>query len=217
MRPDSPSDPAPRSSPTPRMRRRGVLLLLGLLALCAAVIALVYGPLLAQGVPVGEQRVTYTPPQGPTSPILLDSRPDEILRQYLTDYIRLAGTYPCARNPTSYEEIADPLLSTGHCGIIRSPVASFLITSVTIQAHGLLSRPRALVNLTVRYRDGSQWNTEIEMIPDEMQGPWPFATHLTCWFGAGTLLMFGQLTPDIPSGAEYAVGDSSPPMYRCKP
>lgn len=194
--------------------------LVGLLAMCCAVMALVYGLPLAQGVPIGEQSVTYTPPQGPTSPILLDSRPEAIVRQYLTDYIRLAGTYPCAQDPASYHEVQEVstggFLDTGHCAVKR-PVASFTIPSVTIRAGGLLNRSRALVSVTVVYRDGNDWNTEIEMIPDEVQGPWPFATHLTCWESVGTLTMFGQLTPDISSGAEYVVGDSSPPVYRCKP
>lgn len=186
------------------------------LVVICAVVALVYGAPLAQGVPnpLFLKSVTYTPAQGPASTILLDSRPETVAHQYVTDYLRLAGSYPCESDPTPYIDFRDELLRTGQCHLVH-PVASFEITSVTIQSHGLLSVSTAVLQLTVVYRDGSQWNGTIGLKPDKSEGPPPLSTHLTCWESFGTLILFNHLTPDIPPGAEYTTEVGNTSSYHC--
>jgi hypothetical protein len=159
--------------------------------------------------------IAYTPAQGPTNPALLDSRPEAIIQRYLADYLRLAGTYPCVQNLTSqyYDGVDDQFLQSGSCPITR-PVASYGITAVTIQAHGLLGRPEALVTIAVRYSSGQQWTGTIGMYPHQLQSLMFVWFHLDCWSSLGTLAMFGQLVPEIPAGAEYLSRDGL--MSYCK-
>lgn len=215
--PDHPPTPTPASQ-TRRGGTQGCIKTATLITvIICAVAALVWGPPLAQGVPnpLFLQRVTYMPEQGPASPILLDSRPETVAYQYVTDYLRLAGTFPCESDPNPYVDFRDQLLRTGQCRLAH-PVASFAINSVTIQSHGLLSASSAIIRLTVLYHDGSKWSGTIGLGPSRWQGPPPLSTHLTCWGSFGTLILFGHLTPDIPLGAEYTTGDMNSPVYHCK-
>ena len=47
----------------------------------------------------------YRPEHGPPSPVFFVVRPEVVARQYVADYIGLAGTFPCAADLGS---IADP-------------------------------------------------------------------------------------------------------------
>lgn len=203
------------------MTRSGALAMFIMITFCCVLPGVLYVPPIAQGVPnpVTLEHVTYLPGQGPRSTILLDSRPENVAQAYVTDYIRLAGTYPCESDPNPYIDFRDPLLRTGRCDLVR-PVASWSITSITIQSHGLFGVSDALVNVTVIYRDGGQWKGTIGLGPGKFQDfPPPLTTHLTCWESYGSLSLFGHLTPDIPPGAGYSVGDGDTysPSFRCKP
>jgi hypothetical protein len=148
--------------------------------------------------------ITYTPDHGPSNSLLLTSRPERILQQYLDDYVHLAGTYPCQADLSRlYDEDTDPVLSGQPCAVVR-PVASVAITRVTILAQGLVRQPSARLHIVVTYTSGERWEHDQGMIPDEYQLGWGiFWTHLDCWSSLGTLELFGKLVPDIPAGADY--------------
>jgi hypothetical protein len=163
---------------------------------------------LAQGVPDPEFRtsVTYTPQQGPPSPVLLDSRPERIVQRYLADYVSLAGTYPCAQDVSQYDILHDPVLNGQPCPVSR-PIASYSVTSVTIQTQGFTNGSVASVRYLVTYADGSQRAYGMVLAPDRSQVLWPLETHLDCWSSLTTLEVFGDLVPDIPPGAAYSSRD----------
>ena len=155
--------------------------------------------------------VTYTPRQGPPNPILLDSRPDIIIEAYLDDYIRLAGTYPCAQDLARFDsnDAGFPL----PCPVHR-PVASYVITSVTIEPQPLESEPLAIVRFVMTYQDGTRWASDLGMVPDKYPRFAFFFIHLDCWGSLETLEMFGRLVPEIPHGAEYS--EAAPWLYACQ-
>jgi hypothetical protein len=166
----------------------------------------------AQGAldPEIRRSTTYTPDQGPSSPFLLDSRPDVIMRRYLADYVRVAGTYPSIQDLTQYGNQADPVLLGEPCPVTR-PVASYVVTSVTIVTHGFLSPPEAFVRFIITYADGNQWADDFGTGALHVGGPWPLVTHLDCWSGFDSL--YPDVVPDIPRGISY--GEPGEPYY-CK-
>lgn len=149
--------------------------------------------------------VTYTPSNGPPNPILLDTRPETVIAAYLDDYIRLAGTYPCAQDLSSFDSTR-AILSLP-CPVHR-PVASYVITSVMIVPQGLLEEPYADVRFTMRYQDGTHWASEIDLVPDDYSLFGYFFVHLDCWSSIETFQMFGRLVPDAPRGARYGPPDA---------
>ena len=48
--------------------------------------------------------VTYTPEQGHPVPISWIHVPEAVVLQYIADYQKLAGTYPCALDLANYQE-----------------------------------------------------------------------------------------------------------------
>ncbi len=156
--------------------------------------------------PFSNTSVTYTPAQGPPSPTLLDSRPDYIVERYLADYIRLAGTYPCVQDLSQYAKSDDPVLRGQPCPVTRA-VATYVVTSVTIQTHGLANLPVATVTVVLTYRDGQQWTTAVFLSPDRYQQDVFTYRHLDCWSSADTLELFGRLVSDIPNGAAFSSPD----------
>jgi hypothetical protein len=171
-----------------------------------------------QGVPsaLTPSTSTYTPPQGPSSPLLLASRPERVFQVYLAAYIRLAGTYPCQANLSMpyYGDNTDPLLNGKPCAV-RRPVAGYTITRVTVRSRGLFRQSDARLHIVVTYADGTQWEDDEGLIPDEYQVAWGvYYTHLDCWSSFGTLQVFGRLVPDVPTGAEYSKIGGGP--YYCK-
>ncbi len=210
---DASGTPHPSEQPGARAQSRGRLWVPVLIALS---LILVCGYLLVPrpGVPdpFFQTSVTYTPAQGPASPVLLDSRPELVAQRYLADYLQLAHTYPCVADLTAYDDSIDPVLDGEACTVTR-PVATDTVTAVTIQAHGLLSRPFALVHVLITYADGSQWASIIGLVPYSFQHQGLTYIHLDCWSSLGTLRMFGHLVPDVPPGADYSPHDG---QYVCK-
>ncbi|HEU5439563.1 MAG TPA: hypothetical protein VFU88_09760, partial [Ktedonobacterales bacterium] len=70
---------------------------------------------------------------------LLDSRPEQIVAQYLADYIAVAGTFPCAADLASYPfrdiHVGDQFL-LGHGCRVQRPVASATVLSVWVHHKG---------------------------------------------------------------------------------
>lgn len=198
------------SQPPPRRptRRPLVVWLWPVVLVGALLVSCLVASLLTQGIPdvLFRTSVTYAPEQGPPNPALLDSRPERIVERYLADYISLAGTYPCVQDPSQYDEQQDPVLAGQPCPVTR-PVASYVVTSVTIRTHGLLGYTDAFVAILVTYTSGQQWASALYLGPDKDVGLVLINLHYDCWSSAATLDMFGNLVPDIPPGASYSSPD----------
>jgi hypothetical protein len=201
----SQSGPGP-STPPGDATGLGCARLVLLAAVALLLICCVLPAVLTQGLPdpLFRTSITYTPQQGPTNPLLLDSRPERIVLRYVADYLSVAGTYPCAQDLSQYAELDDPVLADQPCHI-RQPVASYAVTSVTIRTRGVLGgAPEAVVILVVHYTDDQQWTHSFGLYPDRYQNLLGIHVHLDCWFTFETLAMFGDLVADIPPGADYS-------------
>lgn len=210
--------PAPLGHPGRAARRRpgcwgwAIALVAIVLASCGLYAAGVPTTLTSVPDPLFEHSVSYTPDNGPPNPALLDSRPDTIVMRYLTDYLRLAGTYPCIQDLHQYIVTDDPVLN-GHACPVNRPVARYAVTLVTIQPYGLFEVSYAQVQILVTYRDGTRFVSEIDLDPGSVQHVGIYFLHLDCWSSLDTLIMYPDLVPDIPIGAEYEPQEG---QYRCK-
>jgi len=146
--------------------------------------------------------LTYTPEQGPPAG-LFRSRPDEITRQALTDYIRVAGTFPCAEDLDTYDLYNDPFLlrKQNPCTVTR-PVASFAITSVTMVRGGSEHGTFFDVHFRVVYADGQSHDFSIFMIPHQHDTYWLTMSNMDCWDGALSDL-YPDIVPQVPPGVAY--------------
>lgn len=155
---------------------------------------------------------SYTPDQGPPAAGLVDTRPDLLVRQYLADYIRVAGTYPCAQDPSTYDEFEDPIVHGQPCPVHR-PVATFLVTSVYV---GILDTidvgaPGAIVGFEVRYVDGERLASTLTLTPYRYQNYFLAYIHQDCW---DLPTFYPDVVPQVPRGVWYvtATGEN-----QCQP
>ncbi len=222
----------PLLAPPPRQvrwGRRAVLAVAIVLASCILLCGLlgIYGRYkTTHDIPnpfwgVFNESFSYTPEQGPPGGGLLVSRPDVIVRQYLTDYIRVAHTYPCVQDLNQYESDQDPFLLGKPCTVTR-PVASFAVTSVRVYVAGeSLGRfPSADVNYVVTYADGRSWASSIVGMIPHRHDSYVFAyAHQDCWDSDGLLLLYPAIVPQVPPGAEYPVREPNGNItsFQCQP
>lgn len=151
---------------------------------------------------------SYTPGQGPPSPLLLDTRPDDLTRRYIADYIQAAGTYPCAQDPAAYRFDQDPFLRDGVPCAVHLPVAAVEVESVYVGIAGPdFGGPRAFVRYQVFYQDGRRWADTFQMAPDSHQQYFLGYIHLTCWFLPE---LYPRVVPAIPHGVAYVPLDGGP-------
>ena len=150
------------------------------------------------------QQFTYTPEQGPPGGGLLVSRPDAIVGRYLADYIRVAGTYPCADDLDDYQDDNDRFLLGHPCGVAR-PVASFAIASVRVYVYGttLIREPQAEVRYAVTYADGRTHAYAMILGAWHHDGYWLAFTNQDCWSAIALLDLYPDIVSQVPSGAEY--------------
>lgn len=144
---------------------------------------------------------TYTPEQGPPAAGLVDTRPDVIVQQYLTDYLRVAGTYPCAQDPSTYDDFEDPITHGQPCPVHR-PVVGFVVTSVYV---GILptidlGAPGAEVHIQVSYADGERLVSTITLTPHRYQNYLLAYVHQDCW---DLPLFYPEAVPQAPRGVWY--------------
>jgi hypothetical protein len=159
---------------------------------------------------------TYTPEQGPPSRDLFATRPDIVVRQYLADYLRLAGTYPCVQNLDGYNVDYDPFLDGKPCTVVR-PVASVAITSVTVAPPGCDCGPAmAEVHFRVLYTDGQSYLSFMTLVPIESDPYWLTETHMDCWMSNDFFRLYSDIVSQAPPGVRYRVrGEIG--GYRCQP
>jgi hypothetical protein len=144
---------------------------------------------------------TYTPAQGPPAAGLVDTRPDVLVLQYLSDYLRVAGTYPCAQDPSTYDEFEDPTVHGQPCPYHR-PVAAFTVTSVYV---GILTtmdlgEPGAVVRYQVSYADGERLVSTLTLTPHRYQNYFLAYIHQDCW---DLPTFYPDVVPHVPRGVWY--------------
>lgn len=153
--------------------------------------------------------VTYTPEQGPPSPVLVDSRPEAVMLQYIADYQKLAGTYPCAQDVANYVTSMDPVLIGQPC-LVHRPVVSVGVRLVQVGAAasspggmGPFEPPQAEIHLMIIYAGGTQYAMTISMFPIRYDKYWFSYLHMDCWDSSGIADMYPRLVAQAPSGAHY--------------
>lgn len=147
---------------------------------------------------------TYTPEQGPPGGGLIVSRPDVIVGRYLADYIRVAGTYPCAQDPNRYVEDEDPVMKGQRCPITR-PVATFAITATRVYGAGRTTMrfPIAEVRFGIAYADGHSWASSLFLGTRHYHDYFLSYTHQDCWRSIDILDFYPAIVSQAPPGAEY--------------
>jgi hypothetical protein len=130
----------------------------------------------------------YVPPQTPPA-ALTESPPDQVLLQFLHDYISLAGTYPCAVDLHEYDFTQldhngrdDPIYQKQPCPIHR-PIQTISITNIYIGPKGgFVSRKyEAQVDLYIQYANGEQLRYTFDLLPDKSNVYFWTNIHYNCW------------------------------------
>jgi hypothetical protein len=146
----------------------------------------------------------YVPPQTPPA-ALAETPPDQVLLQFLHDYISLAGTYPCATDLQQYdfEQLYhsgrdDPIYQKQPCPIQR-PIQMIAITHVFIgHVRGLETGGHvAKIDLHIQYSNGEQLHHTFELSPGKSDMYFLHIIHYKCWLGIGIdrfYLMNGKIT-----------------------
>jgi hypothetical protein len=162
--------------------------------------------------------VTYTPEQGPPSPDLVVTRPEAVVLQYISDYQKLAGTYPCAQDLANYSEEMDPVLYWRPCPIHRS-VRSVVVRLVQIGASqtshlglGPFQIAEANVHVEITYADGLQHAMTLTVEPEHRQTYWLTYLHMDCWRSLGILSIYPQRIAQVPHGASYGLDTQGYPL-----
>ncbi len=165
---------------------------------------------------------SYVPEQGPPSPVLLDTRPETVVEQYIADYVRVAGTYPCVASLTavsdpgdfaSYEINTDPILRpTGTCTVHR-PVASMRMTAVFVGVLGVDTGVNgAIVNFSLTYATGEHWSNRLILRPYRMTRYYLAFIHQDCWDISGAIWLYYRFYPQPitrrPKGLAYYANGS---------
>lgn len=156
---------------------------------------------------------SYTPEQGPPSASLLETRPDEIVAQFLADYIHVAGTFPCIASLADYQgyEGPDPVLNgRGEACTVHRPVAEVHITLVEVVA-GLQSipgrwQPEARVHFHLQYSDGEHLEGVMHLFPDRVHSQQYYATflHDNCWdLSESGGYFYPHQVQQVPRGLRY--------------
>jgi hypothetical protein len=162
----------------------------------------------------------YTPEQGPPSPVFFDTRPEAAVEAYVADYLRVAGTFPCAADLHSIadsDQFAyftandDPVLTgTGHCAVHR-PVARVEVPAVYVgkifSDEGGLG---AQVDVRVTYADGERWAGQIGLDPQDGQAYaglfgryYGAVIHETCWLNEDWSPFYPNVVARVPHGIAY--------------
>jgi hypothetical protein len=163
---------------------------------------------------------TYTPATADKlSPLLLKTRPDQIVLQDIHDYIQLAGTYPCVTDLADYSYFVDPILSreSRSCSVQR-PVTDVTVTKVYVGILGPGGAPGANVSYVVTYADGTQWTNEDVLNAVQYQQYFASYIHLTCWDSEVITVLYSYILPvsQVPNGVEYSVQTPTTTEYLCK-
>lgn len=199
----------------PRRGRRmiGLVLLVGLVVGLPALIA--HGQYdLTHDIPnpfwaLFNPQYAYTPSVAPPNRALYATPPDEVVQQFIADYITVAGTYPCVVNPAQFDfdntDVRDPVLNGQPCSIHR-PVAGVAIDSVVSSnqtAGPLAGTPQAVVQYTVRYADGETITKSFTLWPMSYLPFFRAWLYQTCWREA-TIAGFYTTYPKLaPKGVDY--------------
>ncbi len=164
----------------------------------------------------------YTPEQGPPSASLLETRPDAIVVQFLTDYIHVAGTFPCIASLANYHGYDDapdavrndPVLSGGGqvCRVHR-PVVEVRITLVEMVGHlksipGIW-QPDARVHFHLQYSDGEHLEGVMHLFADRVHSQPYHATYIhdNCWYlPASGAYFYPNQMQQVPNGLQYFDG-----------
>ncbi len=172
---------------------------------------------------------TYSPDQGPPNPDLLDSRPEAVVLQFIADYRKVAGTYPCAQNLAHYDPYSyvDPVLFSQNelepapakppCAVHR-PVAAVIASSVHVGrafSPGVIppfSGEQAEVSIEIRYTDGTQYETTMIVTPKRYQMYWFAYIHLDCWDFIGLDAFYQNTRMPFPKNALYGYDDQGNPL-----
>jgi hypothetical protein len=167
-----------------------------------------------------DQGYTFTPATaGKLNPMLLTIRPDQVLLRYLQDYLQVAGTYPCAPDLASYDNLSDPVLTgqTRTCPVHR-PVAQIVINHVYVGKIGTEGGwPGAIVCYTIVYASGAKW-THLEYLnANQFAFYYRSAVRLTCWGSVGILGLYPRVVSNLPHGINYPVTTVAGREYRCQP
>jgi hypothetical protein len=130
---------------------------------------------------------TYDVAKGPPGKGLVAKQPEDTVRQYITDYISIAGTFPCYQEVSQYtvstfdHHNSDPVLQGLPCSIHRK-VTNIVFTTVYIAhvAEGPDGTP-AYVSVRLYYSDETFWSITIRVGP--LDGDMYFKTYirLDCW------------------------------------
>ncbi len=154
---------------------------------------------------------SYTPEQGPPSAVLLDTRPDEIVMQYLHDYLAVAGTYPCVEQVAGYneDETYDPVIDGQSCGIHRQ-VTTLRVTRVTAST-AVLGVTRVVVRYQVDYADGTRFAGAFHMSAstsiEHSKAYFLTQIYANCWELLPLIGFYRHRSTPPPQGAEYYTPD----------
>ncbi len=151
---------------------------------------------------------SYTPEQGPPSPVLLDTRPDVIALQFLHDYLAVAGTYPCVEHLAGYNEDEgyDPVIDGQPCGVHRQ-VREMRVTRVNASS-AVLGVLRVVVHYQVDYDDGAHLFGTFHMSAgtgiEHSKAYYLAWIHANCWKLAPLIGFYSNRSVTPPLGAEYS-------------
>lgn len=142
---------------------------------------------------------SYTFGNGPPGVGLVDVRPDELVARYFTDYIRVAGTYPCDSS----------LINTGMCTRYR-PVTAVHVGPTRVVAHHFLPFTpahvlEAFMAFRIDYADGQYTESVFALFAERSQPYFRTRIHATCWFFSETFTFYPNIVSPIPPGLTYYI------------
>jgi hypothetical protein len=144
---------------------------------------------------------SYQPQDGPPGKELMDVRPETIWRQYIQDYIQVAGTYPCADSLDVYRQDdlqghqQDPVLNGKPCLAKRRIVASVQIERITVERGAVgINGFAATISYTIHYSDATQWSDFAVLNPNQGENYLRAYIHLRCWSSVDTIFFYFRVT-----------------------
>jgi hypothetical protein len=148
---------------------------------------------------------SYSVAKGPPSDQLLDVRPDDVVRQYITDYIAIAGTFPCVQDLSQiHEGDGDPLPGKHGC-MVHRPVTKIQLTNVDVQLHCRIFFTVCFmvvsVHLVITYSTGQKWEYSEDLFPFRQIAYYRTYIHLGCWNIAPDF--YARIEAHVPKGVLY--------------
>ncbi len=147
----------------------------------------------------------------------METRPDTIVAQFLTDYIHVAGTFPCVESLADYRGYVgpDPVLNgKGEVCSVHRPVAEVRITLVEMVGHlksipGIW-QPEALVHFHLQYSDGEHLDGVLHSIPARAHSQPYYLTYIhdNCWSlsTVSDSYFYPRQVQRVPIGLQYFDG-----------